>query len=753
MENSPSLALYRHFDPDLNPKTNPNALAEFCRMLRLLRTPEAVAKPCFLLDRIYPRLIVNHPQIVDLIEPMLADYANLIRKEGYTLDGVRSGFHRLITPNKRIDEVRSTFSKLCDSYDMGNSNIWTELARGSDDFDSYVGRMPVNDRAAKILTVDELKYLGEKFLDVGERRLLQYWKGEYHVSDTYLDKGRKVIDFLTDQYRFKISFGQMEKVNDIFTGKIEVTDNSGREIFVFDLGFYTNYQKNRRFGLFVDRASQDGATLVATPEETLIFDREKYPHAKLAEKKDLLMGSNYWEESAVDYDVLADLERTLRALRVKVFYHKEFDGRDKDTIYNSLFVNGPQGWDRITKVLTRAIDYFNEPLENSKEGGRKEESQERKSAQKKYVKETLIMLEADPYLTLLIAGKVPLLQLFPYFMARDNEYLDGLLKSAAFYYQGDAYMPKKQEERGLDDILESRRLWLLEHTSGNGYSGLKLVYDAINGISRDEKRRSLKGKEALFFYSPDNRILGILNFGEQISRDGSLAEISRQYEETFIAIVNKQFATFFNKDSIRINPLGKEYFLGHNIITNIDDAIDYCLQNILFSIIRLGIKTFDLETLFTTLQVHFREKSGLREEVKYRLFAAGFIKPSEGKGYDNAKNWELPTTIELKTLWQRGDDEGKKWSFIEKDYYTYIRGIIIEAAKDTKKVRPKGRSRVKDDEGSPEELAHRYAKEYVKILTTDYYPTASLYLARIAPRSKCDEWLYERHHISQKRLN
>ena len=312
---------------------------------------EVNSRPPYLLDQIYPDLVAKHPDVIEVIEPLLATYASYIRQKGYSFDAVRSGFHRLIAPNPLTDQVKSEFAYVHEHFGL-EDEIWTELARGSDDFDCYVGKIIIGEHEPVKFGQEELDTLGKDFLDIAEMTLpnILSQRFKFIVDPRHVDEKsqQEVIEYLTyiddgsgnssDKYGIKIKFGQHEGKPDVTVGKIQVVDlTTGREIFVIDSGFYTNYQKNRRYGLLVDEASQLGATLVATPNMILRLD-PKYTEAELDEKRGQLIGPDTWKTTAFDKNVPADAEKIHKRNVAKK--HKNFQDSNGDNNANGITLDG-----------------------------------------------------------------------------------------------------------------------------------------------------------------------------------------------------------------------------------------------------------------------------------------------------------------------------------------------------------------------------------------------------------------------------
>ena len=711
---------------------------------------EEKTRPPYLLDQIYPDLVERHPDVIEIIEPLLARYAHFIRPKGYSFDAVRSGFHRLISPNSITDQVKFEFVYVNGEWGL-KDDIWSELARGSDDFDGYVGKIRQGEDEVTRFTSDELNSLGQDFLEVADAYLpsilsMRSYEVIEHLRERDEETQNDVIQVLSSgenssqDYEFKVKFGRHERKPEVTVGKIQVVDLlTGREIFVFDLGFYTDYLQNRRFGLLVDEASQLGATLVATEADTLALD-PKYTMAELDEKLEQLMGPDSWRTTAFDRDIPADAERVLRAIRVKLFNHKE--PILPDNIYGSLFVEGGLGWDRINGVLQRAIEYLDQPLVGNAEMVEKE-IRRRVSLQKKLTKELLVMTETDPYLVLLIANRTPLLRIFPAFRYVNQDFFSELLRREAFYFQGHELYPIPEGKRTPKSILESRIRWLEERRMVGGYSGLKLFHDAYSNETRSGENRHLTSDEARFLYSKENGgQFGLFGFEEMKDRPISENHNSGVLYGSFF---NRRFRVFLKTNGIYL----PEYSYGDSreirpkFITSFSDGLNFAVLR-LGEIVNSRTKNFSLEFLFddgvTVIPPRFRE------EVQLQLYAAGFIRPFGSDRYEGAKLGELEDFPTVERLWHRDDRD--EWTKIRHKYERILLKTIENMIKTNRTDRRK-----KDHQGSqsPTVIAKRLSQRFVEYFLRRFYPSSALYNYHTPPDYLCHEWMSEQPELVGKK--
>jgi len=710
-------------------------------------------RPPYLLDQIYPDLLEKHPDVIEIIEPLLANYARSIRELDYSFDAVRSGFHRLIVHNPLIGRVGSEFAYVQEHYSLEDL-IWRELGRGPNDFDGFVGKIKTGDHEPKKFAEDELLMLARHFLENAETvlpEILKLRSYDFTVDPRRFDENthQEVIEYLAwggdynREYGIKVMFGQHKLKPEITIGKIEVVDiSTNREVFVFDLGFYTNYERDRRYGLLVDEASQLGATLLANPDDTLFLDT-KYTEAVLDEKRAQLIGPDRWTTTATDNYIEADAERVIRALRVKFLFHEE--PIDPMNMYSRFFDEGDYGWNRITKVLKGIIDYLDKPLIGDTEAVEKEKRR-RATIQTKLTKEMLVMMEADPYMVLFITLRTPLLRVFPHFRHHPSEYFSGLLRKEAFYFQGPEFNPIPQKGRTPETILASRKLWLAERMAGRGCSGLKLFLNAYDDVTRSPDNIHLTEDEAQFLFSRQNGDqFGLFGFEE----NRSSATNGHDHTGIFYSnIINRRLHPFL--ENIGLHLAG--YTSGgpperrSQIINSYTDGLNFVLRR-LGEVISSGTKNFSLTSLFdddiTVMPPRFQE------EIKLQLYAAGFIRPFGSGQYVDAAQWELEDFRIVEKLWHRDDRD--EWTIIRHSCESKFRETIEDLKKNKVKRDRRDRKRtVVMSDRSAADLARRLSQRYVDHYLRRFYSTSALYNFHPLPEFVWREWILQQTDVIAK---
>lgn len=520
-------------------------------------------RPAFLLDKIYPHLREQHEQVALMLEPILAQYASSVRQGNngrYNIDLVRSGFHRYlsqdIVPSSQlsreeveslqkgaqdIERVRSNFARI----DSPNNPVWSALGTGSNDADFYLGlsnkivRADGNDK----LTDEDIFYLQDKFNRIVLHSFNQYTRtkkfGEASSMDVTEDGFKRThYIFSNNEYSIDAVFGVIPTAKKLVAGRICVK-HFGKEVFVVDLGFATNWANNKRFGPYVSDKSQLGAA-IKDKGETLVIDDRQDSERELHKKRKILIGQDAFASFDVDkVNLSGDLERVIRALRVNAFYHKSFSTKWSEAMVQMSQMFQDPAWLRTQNVIKEAIMAFE-----------RNKSEPTPEMQKVFIKEILVMIEHDPYLFLLLSEKTGLLRIFPQFRYESPGFERKLLTTAdAFNFCQREGKQVPFYERNFTSIWASRQIWLQGNDQGIRYSGLKMLLNALHGYTIDVQDPYLTNDDAeeLYHYEKDRelpeRTFGYFSFNEE-NRLTKL-DLARNSLETNIAFIQEKMDMSF----------------------------------------------------------------------------------------------------------------------------------------------------------------------------------------------------------------
>lgn len=206
-----------------------------------------------------------------------------------------------------------------------------------------------------------------------------------------------------EDFKMEASFGPISTNPSRGGGQLLFRQN-GQDVFVVHIGFFPGSQSrqyDRRAGGERVPKKQQGAIPLELEGGRLtlvIVD----PHAevrRLADPDDFA-GQ---ELPKAGWDLDGDLEIMLRTIRVALFHHNEKlleKASNIDNVCNILF--SPNLWQWMENVVECATESFSQNSPSVQ-------------LQRRLAEMMMLRLEVDPYLTLLIAERIGLLKLFPYF--------------------------------------------------------------------------------------------------------------------------------------------------------------------------------------------------------------------------------------------------------------------------------------------------------------------------------------------------
>lgn len=416
------------------------------------------------------------------------------------VDLVRSAALRLIQPNPDVDRVRQMFEDLITEPDITTSrNLVEQLGGGSNDLDVKCG--------GSGMKLTDLLRLKKLFFSIASTDLVQDFGG---FDDDTLFEGDDGREYMWSKDETEFSWGRIGTNPRLVTGEISFKKHRGHQDFVFHPGVYPSDiegdSADRRAGSHTSEKSQIALRLYAI-DGKVYFKKDDLIKAKIE-----IGAPDTFRSISIDANnILGEGERAVRAGRTGSFFGSNPDLNFLDTAFNE------SGWDRIKLIFDQLITY----LENGGEMN--------SYMQSVFVKEAAVMFEANPYYALQFSMRTNFLRIFPFFRNAYPGFEMSLLSSDALtFLQSD----KAQHDRGVRlidikmrnpaSIPANVRLWdgvvhndqavvdhehlvlVQSHLSEselqanwykNGFSGLKLFYEALYQMSRSSVSRKLRGDE------------------------------------------------------------------------------------------------------------------------------------------------------------------------------------------------------------------------------------------------------------------
>lgn len=643
------------------------------------------------------------PDILETIEPILAYFEKAVREMGFVDRFARSGAMRQVVPNPEIDRTRAAFAHLGEMIpSLRRHPIIGPLMRGSNDMDLNIAAgsrsYPEDvegedeDRLSYLFTWIAQMYLenrfaGKELIELGEENGRQYYVME--------------IDGFNE---IEISYGRIGTNPKVKGIEMRYT-RDGNEVFITHVGFYSQFEHNKRAGFLVSDGSQFSVVL-GSDEDYLTIDENE---VSLRDKAKQLLLPDKFASRSKDKDISADMERTLRAIRNKIFYHIEPD-REEDVskykqyftetewkdveqntdIFSRLFTH--EGWDRIIDVISTAIrKYQKEPPPPYMQGV--------------FIKEIMVMAEADPYLFLMICEKTDLLRIFPMFRDVSPFYVRSLLTSDAFSFAKErgGFVPR--ERRSHRSVMKSREYW-----KKSGYSGLKLLTDAFTNEQRDTRISCLSEEQVDYLISFDgNNIVGALGFGEV----GRLRDPINVYDESYYRSLTNRLCKIASQ---KLQASGIQY--SREVHTFVRDTIHAIMNKV--------VNKDNIEFNFTEV---IKSPRAAINQIKNVLIPLGIISPIGG---DLVVITEPDILEDLVTPLSTEEDRNLRTRYIE----DFMRAVELIQGQLSSKRAEVLQGKI-DKAGSVSLLGEKYVEH---ILKNSYFSAKSLFFNK-PPLEAIKKWL------------
>jgi len=462
-------------------------------------------------DRFYPDLT---EEMKDEIDYVLGGVTRGILAAGIGCSLTRSLVPRLCLATSsdspdRVELVREKFSSLREGITPETSEdtqkLISQLARGPYDLDI---KMEVEE--------DEQIDFGKDLIAA----LTQLLEGhQFGVNAPVINDEGDRVRLVSGDLKIEAVFGEVPLKPDI--KHTEISFYQGEEkVFKAHFGFFGDLLKrldnDTRFGQVTNKLSVylplyiDG-TSVFVIEEDIESQREF-----------LLEPDSYIFKYEYDGELEKHTEILLRAIRYAIFSHKELTD-----VYSDLFTE--KTWGSLSEMVKYAVEYFS-----------KDENVVSPELERVYLKEILVCLEADPYLFLLIAEKIGLLGLFPFFKDKPNYISRALLTDNSFTFEmedGSLLFPSK---RDLSAILRQRKIFLK-----SGVSGLRIVCDALKG---EDKKGKMGDRITVEEFEDLIKILKLSGTSQQVS---VRSEFSAEHQRNLYQKVNSLLVEAMKKSSWR----------------------------------------------------------------------------------------------------------------------------------------------------------------------------------------------------------
>lgn len=339
-----------------------------------------------------------------------------------------------------------------------------KLAEGADDLDFKVKK------AEEVITTQDRTSFREIFFDTGKRIIEE--SGEFKIEKLG-DEQRDGFLAQREDFEIEFSYGPVSTNTVRNIAQIIFRQNDS-DVLAVHVGFYPvalqSTQLDRRAGGKKIPRKQQGEIPLEVKENKLVL-KVKNPQEEiksLADPDDFITQ----EIPEVALPLEGDLEILMRTIRVALFHHNEKKLQEGDGVYSVLFSQNLWQW--MEEVAKKAIEVYSQ-------------SPPSLQFERRLTEMMMLRLEADPYLTLLIADKIGLMNIFPFFHGQS---VCSFLTSDnfAFIEEGEESVPF--EQRDMRWILQQRERFLK-----SGASGLKIFYGALKGKKPVGDRIKIKPEE------------------------------------------------------------------------------------------------------------------------------------------------------------------------------------------------------------------------------------------------------------------